>query len=120
MHSILHSFLLAILLLCSPVAFSTEDVEVPVDEKEKRENTIYVTGQRITGSTSSLTLFVRNGGSINDFVALGLQGDGLTLALACARNPDSFACEHINCEVNPNDPECSSVQEKNYCNGKKI
>lgn len=100
------------LLVGLPTAFGTEDVVVPIEDNEKREKTVYVTQKRITSSASSLVMFIRNGGTMSDFLALGLQGDGATLALACSRNPESFACEHIHCELNPNDPECQSVQNK--------
>lgn len=43
-------------------------------------------------------------------MGLGLRGDGLAFAMACSRNPDSVACDHLKCEVNPNDPSCESVQ----------
>ena len=43
-------------------------------------------------------------------MGLGLRGDGLAFAIACSKNPDSFACEHLQCEVDPDDPSCESVQ----------
>lgn len=92
-------------------AFNTEDVVVPLEDIEKRKTTVYETGQRTTGSASSLVMFIRNGGTMSGYLALGLHGDGVLLAQACSRNPDSFAREHLHCEVNPNDPECPPVQD---------
>lgn len=103
--------LVSAFLVVWAVAFGTEDVVVPIEDNEKRQKTVYVTGQRTTGSATSLVMFIRNGGTMSDFLALGLRGDGAVLAQACSRNPDSFACEHLHCEVNPNDPECQSVQD---------
>ncbi len=95
--------------LNSPSAVGTEDVELPEDDDEKRENTVYVTGSRLDGSLSGLVLFIQNGGTIDDFIELGLYGDGLSFAIACSRNPDSDACNHLKCELDPYDPSCESV-----------
>ena len=92
-------------------AFGTEGVVVPLEDTEKREKTVYVVRYRTTLSASRLAMFIPNGGSMNDLLALGLHGDGAVQTQACSRNPDSFACEHVHCEVNPNDPECRFVKD---------
>ena len=103
--------LTAALHIAAPFASGTEDVVIPVEDEEKRQETVYVTGSRPDGSVGSLVTFIQSGGTINDFMGLGLRGDGLSFAIACSKNPDSFACDHLKCEVNPNDPSCESVQE---------
>lgn len=89
------------------LACASEDVVIPEDE-ERRLPTQTVTARRGGGSTASIgsILSIVTGGNFSDLAALGLHGDAYILAVACNRNPDSFACRELACEVAPDSKKC--------------
>lgn len=53
--------LIVALHVARPLAFGTEDVVIPVEDEEKRQETVYVTGSRPSGSFGSLVTFIQKG-----------------------------------------------------------
>ena len=89
------------------LAYASEDVVIPED-KERRLPKQTVTAGRGGGNTAGINsiLSIVTGGNFSDLASLGLHGEAYILAVACNRNPDSFACRELACEVAPKSKEC--------------
>lgn len=90
-------------------AHGTEDVELP-DDEEMRLPKQTVTAKRGRGSSSlayTIINIVRSG-NLSEIFSLGLIGDEYSFAIACQRNPNSFTCDQLKCEIAPNLKECEN------------